>query len=204
MKRKSLLILISCMLLGCFGATVTAHELGHAKIDKSEWKSLLEQGYKKKDLVYAKEIAHFAKKEMKDVLTYYEKSKSWEKTATHFGVELEVVKDKMKEMKRKRDERKQFYEEYEEEIFQYLAEYTETSEEELRAYQESREKFRLHKLMKAAVIAKLSNQTIGDVWKEYEKGTPWKEIAKRNSLDQETIWKELRKVKEEIKKRKHT
>lgn len=206
-KRKLVVVSFTFMLMGMMTmASVSAHEPGpsqpdHSKMEKTDWKSLIEQGYTKEEIFHAKGIAMFAseKLDIAVILKQYKQSGSWEKTAEHFKVDYEKVKAKHEEMKAKHEEMKKFYKENEEAIFQFLAEYTNTPIAELQYLKTSTEKFCIHKFMKAAVIAKLSNRPVVELWNEHQAGTSLKEIAKKHNLDKDVIRQEMKNMKQELK-----
>lgn len=186
-------------------ASVSAHEPGpsqpdHSKMEKTDWKSLIDQGYTKEEIFKAKGIAMVAseKLDIAVILKHYKQSGSWEKTAADFKVDYEKVKAKHEEMKAKHEEMKKFYKENEAAIFQFLAEYTNTPVAELQKLKANTEKFCIHKFMKAAVIAKLSNRPVVEIWNEHQAGTTLKEIAKKHNLEKDAIWQEMKNMKKEL------
>lgn len=200
LKIKTLLVALcfSIMGLGTFTTNVSAHDSVHFQMNEAEYQSLIEQGYSKKDIFRAKGIAHLAKKDIGDVLDHYQKSGSWEKTAAHFGIDVKKLKAKHKKMKAKHEKMKKFYMENKEEIFAYIAGYSAISQEELRKIQVENS-LKTHHLMKAAVIAKLSNSALVDVVNEHKAGKKFYEIAQNRNVKKAEFRKELKRIHSKIK-----
>lgn len=199
MLRKVLMMSFAFLLVGgVVGFTVGAKEQGPVKVEVVEWKALMEKGYSKEDIFKAKGIAKLAKKDIGEVLKQYKASGSWEQTAKHYNLDWEKLKAKHDEMKAKHEERKKFYKENEAAILEYLAEFTNTPVEEVQKLKAG-EKFCPFKLTKAAVISKLSERPLLDVWNEYVEGTSLKEIAKNSNIDKKTIWTEMKTLQESMK-----
>ncbi|MCJ7840266.1 hypothetical protein MUB24_04925 [Lederbergia sp. NSJ-179] len=195
LKLKTLVMAVCFSLIGSGTITVTvsAHEPAQFKMEEAEFQSLLEKGYSEKDIFHAKGIAHLAKKDVEDVLKYYKKSGSWEKTAAHFGIDLEKMKAKHEKMKK-------FYLENQEEILAYIAEYSDTSLEDLKKLQEGNS-FKIHHLMKAAVIAKLSNSAMIDIVNDHKAGKNFYEMAQDRNVQKEEFRKEMKRIHRELKRR---
>ncbi len=198
LKLKTLvMVLCLSVAMTTTAGGVLAHGSSHFKMDKGEFQTLIDKGYAKKDIYHAKGIAYFAKKDIEDVLNHYQKSGSWEKTASHFGVDLKKMKAKHKKMKAKHEKIKKFYKENEEEILIFIAGYSSLSIEELKKIQQDNS-LKTQQLMRAAIIAKLSNSALVDIVNEQKMGKKFYEIAKNRNVKKNEFIKEMKRIHHEM------
>ncbi|MCF6411195.1 hypothetical protein [Pseudalkalibacillus salsuginis] len=165
----------------------------HHKSDMREIHSLLEKGHSKEDVFQAAHIARLSKKRIEEVLTYYKKSKSWEQTAEHFGVSPE----KVAEHRAKWKAHKKQFEQHKEEILGFLEKYTNKDVSELKGY--LKEDVRLHHLVKAAVVAKLSDKDLKAVIQYKKQGHSREEMMNHFNVNHDEMDAEMKKVWSEIK-----
>ncbi|GIN70893.1 hypothetical protein J14TS2_13680 [Bacillus sp. J14TS2] len=201
LKLKTLVIAlcISFIAITTLTGNATAHETTHFHMDQGELQSLIEKGYSKKDIFHAKGIAHLAGKDIEDVLNHHQKSKSWEKTASHFGIDVKEIKAKHKKMKAKHKKMKKFYKDHQEEILGYIAGYSAISPEELKKIQ-TENSLETYHIMNAAIIAKLSNSALVDIVNEHKAGKKFYDIAQNRNVKKAEFRKEFKRVHHELKR----
>ncbi|WP_408009682.1 hypothetical protein ACJROX_05100 [Pseudalkalibacillus sp. A8] len=165
----------------------------HHKFDKREIHSLLKKGHSKEDVFQAAHIARHSEKRIEEVLTYYKRSKSWEQTAEHFGVSPE----KVAEQRAKWKAHKKKFEQHKDEILSYLGEYSNKDVSELKSY--LKEDVRLHHLVKAVVVAKLSDNDLKAVIQYKKQGHSREEMMEHFNVNHDQMHAEMKKVWSEIK-----
>lgn len=199
LKTFVIALCISFIALSIQTGNAGAHEITHFHMDQGEFQSLIDKGYSKKDIFHAKGIAHLAKKDIEDVLKHYQKSGSWKKTASHFDIDVKELKARHKKMEAKHKKMKKFYKEHQEEILGYIAGYSAISPEELKNIQVENS-LKTHHLMKAAIIAKLSNSALVDIVNEHKAGKRFYEIAEKRNVKKAEFRKEFKRIHHELKK----
>lgn len=161
--------------------------------DKEKFESLLDEGYSKEEIMKAIHIAKAAEKDVAEVLKDYKETESWEETMNDLGVKKEdLMKHKGKWAKGAK-----YLEAHKEEVMNYLSEYSGESVEELNAYLE--DDLRLHHLVSAAVVAHLSDSTIGEVIEYKKAGHSREEFKEKFTIEKEEFHTEMKKVWTEIK-----
>lgn len=168
----------------------------HDFINEKDFKRLLDEGYSKKEIYKAAHIAKHSNTKIDSVLKVYKKNdSSWEKTAKHYGLDMEKLKKKCHEHKEK------FLQEHKEEVIENIAEYTGKTETEIQSWMN--EGVPLRFIFKGAVIAKVSNHDLADIIKMKKDGKSFKEIKESLNIDREKMRNEMmalmKKIKEDIK-----
>ncbi|WP_102271957.1 hypothetical protein [Cytobacillus massiliigabonensis] len=165
-------------------------------MNEADFKRLKDQGYTKKEILKAAHIAKFADTKIDDVLkTYKENDSSWEKTAAHYGLDMEKLKNKCHEQKEK------FLEEHKEDVIENVAEHTGKTEAQIQAWVD--EGIPLRFIVGGAALAKASNKDFEELIKMKMSGQSYQEIKKSLNLDKGKIHEEMKalmgKIKEDIK-----
>ncbi len=205
MKKKLHTILVFCLVLfnSAFSANAETapkenpnhgqhHAHHHRMIDETLLKNLLEKGYTKKEIFIAVHIAKHSKQKVEDVLAFYKQNESsWEKTAQHYGVDLEKIKNHHHHMDK-------FLEKNKEVVLQTVSKYSGKTPQDLQGYLEKG--IPLRSLVSGAAMAKAANKDLDDVMKMKEKGKSFHEIKKELNLEKEQIHTEMRKLVDEIQK----
>lgn len=175
----------------------TDHEENHHHfIEKGDLQRLLEQGYSKKDILKAAHIAKYTDKNVDEVLkSYKENDSSWEKTAGHYGLDLEKLKKKCHKHKEK------FLEENKETIIKNVAEYSGKTEKDIQSWLD--EGVSLRFIVRGAAMAKASNKDLAELIKLHLEGQSYKDLKMNLHIDREKMHTEMmvlmKKIKEDIK-----
>lgn len=207
MNKKFLLLLFFCLFLVGAALSVNAetapsekspaqkqkHEHHHRMIDESLMKSLLEQGFTKKEIFIAVHIAKFSNKKVEDVLTFYQKNNSsWEKTAQQYGVDIEKIK------KHHHHHMEKFLETHKEVILQKVSDYSGKSPQVLQGYLDKGVPLRF--LVSGAAVAKAANKDLDEIIQMREQGKSLLKIKTELNLDKEQIHAEMKNLIDEIHK----
>jgi len=156
----------------------------HHFISEKDFKRLSEEGYSKGDIYKAAHIAKFSDNKIDDVLkTYKENNSSWEKTAKHYGFDMEKLKKKC------RDEKEKFLEEHKEEVIENVAVYSGKSEEEIEKW--VAEGISLRFIVGAAALAKAGNKDLAELVQHKKEGQSYKDIKKNLNIDHKVMHKEM-------------
>lgn len=165
----------------------------HRFIDEALFKSLLEKGYTKKEIFTAVHIAKFSNQKIDDVLVFYkENGSSWEKTAKHYGVNLDEIK------KKHHHHMEKFLEKHKDVVLQNVAKYSGKTPQELQAWLDSGIPLRF--LVSGAVMAKAADKDLSEIIELKKQGKSFPEIKKELNLEKEQIHAEMRKLVDKIKK----
>ena len=204
MNKKLLFVLSFCIILMGAALSVNAetapkeqspaqeqkHEHHHRMIDESQMKSLLEQGFTKKEIFIAAHIAKFSNKQVADVLAFYKKNNSsWEKTAQQYGVDLDKIKKHPHHMDKFLETNKQV-------VMQKVSEYSGKSPQVLQGYLDKGVPLRF--LISGAAMAKAANKDLNEIIQMKEQGKSMPEIKKELNLEKEQIHAEMKKLVDEI------
>ncbi|WP_221568092.1 hypothetical protein [Alkalihalobacillus sp. TS-13] len=165
----------------------------HHKFDKKEIRSLLEKGHSKENVFQAAQIAKLSEKSIEEVLNHYNRSKSWEKTAEHYGVSPE----KLAEQKARWKAHKKKFQQHKGEILSYVADYSNKDVTELKGY--LKQDIRMPQLVKAAIVAKLSNKDLKEVINYKKAGHSREEMMKHFNVSDAQMHAEMLKVWSDIK-----
>ncbi|KAB2337097.1 hypothetical protein F7731_05580 [Cytobacillus depressus] len=173
------------------------HSHHHHIISDAELVRLLDQGYSKGEILKAAHIAKFANKKVDDVLKVYkENDSSWEKTAKHYGLDLEMLKKKHHEHKEK------FLQEHKEVVIANVAKYLGKKKEDIQALAD--EGIPLRFIIAGAAMSKISNKDLAELIKLKKEGKSFKEIKEILNIDRHQMYTEMKtlmmKIKEDIKK----
>ncbi|GLB58747.1 hypothetical protein [Cytobacillus sp. NCCP-133] len=206
MKKRISAVFVFCLLLVSSALSANAEtapkdhtpnhvqkqEHHHRIIDDSLLNSLQEKGFSKKEIFIAAHIAKFSKQKIEEVLDYYKKNdSSWEKTAQHYGVDLEKMKKHHHHMDK-------FLEKNKDAVLQNVSKYSDNNTQELQGYLEKG--ISLRSLVSCAAMAKAANKDLADVMKMKEQGKSFHEIKKELKLNKEQIHNEMKKIVNEIQK----
>ncbi|MBM7620850.1 hypothetical protein JOC95_002705 [Bacillus tianshenii] len=201
--------LTACLLLTTVGTYSLAHAEDHTNHPadmehhkhKMEWdagekekvEELIKLGYSKHDIFVAMKLSKEAKVEAQEILAFHQNSKSWQQTATHFGVDPTKIKHH-------HDWKKHhlYLEKNKEKVMPYLATYLGKEEAELNGYLE--EGAKLHTLVKASIVSKLAGVELKEVLKKKEDGQSFRDIAKEYKLEKQDLMMEMKKLKDAIEK----
>ncbi|MGG0717114.1 hypothetical protein ABE096_05850 [Robertmurraya massiliosenegalensis] len=169
------------------------HGHHHKLIEHEKAEQLKEEGYSKQDIFMAAMLSKKAEKDIDDVLALYKENKSWEKTATELGIDMEEFKriDSMRQWE-------QFVKENKKEVKAFLAGYANKTEAEIDAY--IKEGIPLRFLIGAAAIAKLSDKPIDEIITYKKEHKPFHEVMETLDISKEDLHKELKQFKEDVKK----
>jgi uncharacterized protein (DUF433 family) len=204
MKKRLLTVLAFCFLL--IGSTLSVnaevmpkdktsnqeqkHEHHHRIIDESLLNSLQEKGYTKKEIFIAAHIAKFSKQKVEEVLAFYKKNdSSWEKTAQHYGVDLDKIRNHHHHMDK-------FLEKNKDIVLKNVSEYSGKTAQELQGYLDKGISLRF--LVSCSAMAKAANKDLGDIIKMKEQGKSFHEIKKELNLENEQIHTEMKKLVDKI------
>ncbi|MFG6115946.1 hypothetical protein ACGTN9_12200 [Halobacillus sp. MO56] len=203
--KFQLLTIIMMVLLG-FGAPLGAQEKGdegsimhshehkendHHKEIRKRIKEFEERGYKQENIRKAILIAKHAYVEPQKVLDTYQVTNSWQATAKTFGVDYEKIKQHHQEKVQ------EFFKKNESQILNELTAYTGKDQTELGGYLDK--DVSLKTLMKAAVVAKLSETEIEDIIKENQDGKSWKDILHERKIEPGALQSEMENLFHKIK-----
>ncbi|MCC3645144.1 MULTISPECIES: hypothetical protein [Bacillaceae] len=206
MNKKFLLFVSFCFILIGAAISVNAesaprgkspaqeqiHEHHHRMIDESLMKSLLEQGFTKREIFIAAHIAKFSNKQVAEVLTFYKKNNSsWEKTAQQYGVDLDKIKKHHHHLDK-------FLEANKGVVLQKVSEYSGKSAQVLQGYLDKGVPLRF--LVSGAAMAKAANKDLGEIIQLREQGKSLHEIKTELNVDKEQIHAEMKKLVDEIHK----
>ncbi|USK56447.1 hypothetical protein LIS82_08255 [Cytobacillus solani] len=207
MKKLSMIVCaLSFLLLGSGfnqAPQLTNAEEGKQKenphrhfMNEADFQRLIDQGYTKKEILKAAHIAKFADKKIDDVLkTYKESDSSWEKTAAHYGLDMEKLKKQCHEQKEK------FLEEHKEDVIENVAEYTGKTETQIKSW--VNEGIPLRFIVGGAAMAKASGKDMEELIKMKKNGQSFQDIKKSLHLDKGKLHKEMKvlmgKIKEDMK-----
>lgn len=147
-------------------------------INKEVKDELLEQGYSKKEILIANRIAEKSEQSIEDILAFYSKTKSWEETTEHFNVKLH---------------HSEHFEKNKEELEKLLSHYTGLSNEKVDEYAK---KYSLRTFTKAAILSKLTEQTIDEILKSDKS---FKELIEKYQIEQSQVKEEFKKIRSAIK-----
>lgn len=172
------------------------HSPHHLFLKEADFKRLKDQGYTKKEILKAAHIAKFADKKIDDVLkTYKENDSSWDKTAAHYGLDMDKLKEKCHEQKER------FLEKHKEDVIDNVAEYTGKTEAQIQTWVD--EGIPLRFIVGGAAMAKASNKDLEELIQMKKSGQDYHDIKKSLGLDQEKLYEEMKvlmgKIKEDIK-----
>ncbi|MFC0417440.1 hypothetical protein ACFFHH_18675 [Cytobacillus solani] len=165
-------------------------------MNEADFQRLIDQGYTKKEILKAAHIAKFADKKIDDVLkTYKESDSSWEKTAAHYGLDMEKLKKQCHEQKEK------FLEEHKEDVIENVAEYTGKTETQIKSW--VNEGIPLRFIVGGAAMAKASGKDMEELIKMKKNGQSFQDIKKSLHLDKGKLHEEMKvlmgKIKEDMK-----
>ncbi|MBT2690751.1 hypothetical protein J7I93_21660 [Bacillus sp. ISL-47] len=209
MKKRLLTVLAFCFLLIGSAFSVNAEtqpdkipnqedigEHTHSIIDESLLKSLQEKGYTKKEIYIASHIAKFSNQKVEEILAFYKKNdSSWEKTAQHYGVDLNKIKKNHHHMDK-------FLEKNKDIVLKNVSEFSGKTAQELQGYLDKEIPLRF--LVSGSAMAKAANKDLDEIIKMKEQGKSFHEIKKELNIEKEQIHTEMRKlvdkIQEDIKK----
>jgi predicted HicB family RNase H-like nuclease len=165
-------------------------------MNEADFQRLKDQGYTKKEIIKAAHIAKFADKKIDDVLkTYKDNGSSWDKTAAHYGLDMEKLK------KQCHDQKEKFLEEHKEDVIENVAEYTGKTEAQIQGWLD--EGVPLRFIVGGAAMAKASNKDLEELIKMKKGGQSFHDIKKSLNLDKAKMHEEMKvlmgKIKEDIK-----
>lgn len=165
-------------------------------MNEADFQRLIDRGYTKKEILKAAHIAKFADKKIDDVLkTYKESDSSWEKTAAHYGLDMEKLRKQCHEQKEK------FLEEHKEDVIENVAEYTGKTETQIKSW--VNEGIPLRFIVGGAAMAKASGKDMEELIKMKKNGQSFQDIKKSLHLDKGKLHKEMKvlmgKIKEDMK-----
>ncbi|WP_028785082.1 hypothetical protein [Thalassobacillus devorans] len=176
------------------GTIMHSHELkenDHHKEIRKKIKQFEERGYKQENIRKAILIAKHADVEPQKVLDSYQMTNSWQATAKSFGVDYEKIKQHHQE------KAKAFFKQNKPLILKELTAYTGENETELADYLEK--DVSLKTLMKAAVVAKLSETELDNIIKEKQDGKSWKDIIREREIDPGNFKSEMKNLFHKVK-----
>jgi uncharacterized protein (DUF433 family) len=166
---------------------------------KAEWEAgkkekveeLIKLGYSKHDIYLALKLSKETKIEAEEILAFHQNNKSWQETATYFGVDPTKVIHH-------HDWKKHhlYLEKNKDKVMPYLATYLGKEEAELHGYLEDGAK--LHTLVKASIVSKLAGVKLNEVLKKKEDGQSFRDIAKEYKLKKADLIMEMKKLKDAI------
>lgn len=205
--KKLVFSLVTCLLLSTVGAYSLVHAEDHANHPanmehhkhKKEWEAgekekmeeLIKLGYSKHDIFVALKLSKEANVEAEEILAFHQNSKSWQETATHFGLDPTKVKHHYDWKKHQL-----YLEKNKDKVMPYLATYLGKEEAELNGYLEDGAK--LHTLVKASIVSKLAEVELKEVLKKKEDGQSFRDIAKEYKLEKADLMMEMKKLKDAI------
>jgi hypothetical protein len=160
-----------------------SHHLKH--VDKEKLAELEKQGYTRKEIFHALHFAKYSGKTVEEVLKIYKKQGTWDLTAKELGMDFKQIHKKQKEKFEK------LYQENKEPFIEYLANYSGTEKTTIENYLKT---VPYHKLFKAAVLAKTTDQSLNDVMKKHEQGKKIKDMFKEANVDHKKVHAEYMKV----------
>lgn len=157
-------------------------------IDKEEVDELSRQGYTTKEIFMGAIISQKANKNIKEVLSLYQKTKSWEKTAELLGVDTGEMKktDTVRKWKQLTDQHSST-------VISYLAKYSGKKEEDIKNL--LNDGICLRFLVGAAAMAKLSGRKIDDIILFKQQGISYQEILDTINITNKDLQKELEKIR---------
>ncbi|WP_163102044.1 hypothetical protein [Peribacillus alkalitolerans] len=159
------------------------HHLKH--VDKEKIAELEKQGFTRKEIFHALHFAKYSGKTVEEVLKIYKEQGSWDLTAKELGMDFKQIHKKQKEKFEK------LYQENKEPFNEYLANYSGTDKATIENYLKS---VPYHKLFKAAVLAKTTDQSLSDVMKKHEEGKKLKDMFKEENVDHKKVHAEFMKI----------
>lgn len=162
----------------------------HDKEWKEHFEKLKKEGFERKDIFTAMFIAKKADKEVSEILATYKKTKSWEKTAQTYGIDLE------KERKKAKQRMKKFVKEHKKEIAALIVEKGE-QEQVLKALEEK--DVSIHQLVYVSAIAKESSVPFEEVYKKWKDGKRPHELMKEYKTSKKAVHKTKRMWYKEMK-----
>ncbi|WP_108672383.1 hypothetical protein [Peribacillus acanthi] len=159
------------------------HHLKH--VDKEKIAELEKQGYTKKEIFHALHFAKYSGKTVEEVLKIYKEQGTWDLTAKELGLDFKQIHKNHKEKFEK------LYQENKEPFIDYLADYSSTDRATIETYLKT---VSYHKLFKAAVLAKTTDQSLSDIMKKHADGTKLKDMYKEANVDHKKVHAEFMKV----------
>lgn len=176
------------------GSIMHSHEqkeIDHHKEVRKKIKEFEERGYKRENIRKAILIAKHADVEPQKVLDTYQETNSWQATAKTFGVDYEKIKQHHQEKVQ------EFFKKNKPQILKELAAYTGKDQTELAGYLDK--DVPLKTLMKAAVVAKLSETELKDIIKENREGKSWKDIMREEEIDRSALKSDMQSIFHKVK-----
>lgn len=166
----------------------------HKLIAPEKAKELKEKGYSKEDIFMAAILGKKSNKEIDDVLLIYKEKQSWEQTAAELKIDSEDFKQIESMIQWKK-----FVKENKEGVIEYLATYTNKDVSDIKGYMEDGNK--LHYLIAAGALAKLSEQTLDEIVTTKKEGTCFHEQMKSLNIDKDALHQELEQFKTEAQRK---
>ncbi|MFD1019157.1 hypothetical protein [Thalassobacillus hwangdonensis] len=201
MMKKMIVAAFTIGMLGITFPVTISHADHHTTVhgemheNKAEFheqfRDLVKQGYTKKDIVRAFHIAKKSGEDVEEILKHHKETQSWEKTAEHYGVDLEKMKEEY------RAKREAFIEDHKDAIMSQLSEYTGKTEKELNELIESGVPISF--LVKASIVSKVAETDFDKLVAAKRKGKSFKEMTEDLNIDQEALHKEMKEFMKEVK-----
>ncbi|SEA85101.1 hypothetical protein SAMN05421743_109102 [Thalassobacillus cyri] len=206
MGRKLWLSIIFMMVIPGFGAPLGVQAEGderpimhrheqkendHHKEIRKKIEEFEKRGYKQENIRKAILIAKHAEVEPQEVLDTYQMTNSWQATAKSFRIDYEKIKQHHQE------KGQAFFKQNKPQILKELIAYTGKDETELADYLEK--EISMKTLMKAAVVAKLSETELEHIIKENQEGKSWKDIILEREIDPNALKSEMKNLFHKVK-----
>jgi predicted DNA-binding protein YlxM (UPF0122 family) len=171
-----------------------SHHKEWSKGEKEQILELKKQGYDKHDIFQALHLAKLTNKDAEVILAHFKDTKSWESTAQHFGVAPAQLKHHHPHHWKKYNA---YLEKNKDKLVPYLAEYLNKDQREINGYLQ--DGTRMHTMVKASVLAKLSNTEVTEILTKKQNGKSFRKIADELDIEKEAIYSEIKKMKKAIK-----